>query len=233
MHDIADWKIPDGSPSYGQDMARFGNDLNVLTPRHGGWVEQQIVWNKKGEGKLDLVESAKRILTVINPLDQFTRVNIDDTGNGGGTTDRMREASDDAMNSNMPAHQYVLAAYNFGRGPSNPDKFHDITSELYWNLRDWFFKKQIAIPYDKQLFNELVGRRWTITPQKKIKVESKEEYKKRTGGKSPDKSDSLALAFADGVREVQTEIQIEETRRARTSTEATFRPVTSGLMDRY
>ncbi len=230
--ELSGWPIPEGSPSYGQDMARFGNDLNVLTPRHGGWVEKQIVWNKKGEGKLDLVESAKQILAIINPLDQNTRINIDDTGNGGGTTDKLREESDIAMQSNQPAHRYQLAAYNFGRGPSNPNKFHDITSELYWNLRDWFFKKQIALPYDKQLFNELVGRRWSITPQKKIRVESKDEYKKRTGGKSPDRSDSLALAFADGIREVVDEMKLTEQRAAREAVPV-LQPIMADLMERY
>lgn len=204
--ELSGWSIPYGAPEYGQDMARFGTDLNVLTPRRGGWVDQQIIWNKRGDEKLDLMESADRILQMLDPMDFNARLDIDDTGNGGGTTDRLRQLNRESVAGGAPAHQYELAAYNFSSKQNmlQPEKFHDITSELYWNLRGWFYKKQIALHYDKELFNELVGRRWSVVPGTgKIKVESKDEYKKRTGGKSPDKSDSLALAFAGGVRAVK------------------------------
>ena len=196
--DINGWKIPDGAMEYGLDMARYGDDNTVLIPRHGGWVQEPVSW-----GKTSLMVSADRVLQHIDPLDPNVRVNIDDTGNGGGTTDRLRQLSEESYRSGQPAHQYVLQAYNFSSKMYmlNPDKFHDITSELYWNLREWFMKKQIAIPYNERLFNELIARRWRVNPSNgKIQVESKDDYKKRTGGKSPDYSDALALAFAGGHR---------------------------------
>jgi hypothetical protein len=198
--EVSGWDIPQGPPTYGQDMARFGNDLNVNYPRRGGWVEEAIVWNKKGQGKLDLMESADKILTIIDPLDDNTTVNIDDTGNGGGTTDRLRQKSRESMESGRPAHRYKLNAYNFSSKEFMNDedrvKFYDITSQLYWNLRKQFYDKAIALHFDQELFDQLVGRRWSLT-NGKIKVESKDEYKKRTGGKSPDKSDALALSFGE------------------------------------
>lgn len=226
--ELSGWHIPDGPPEYGQDMARFGSDLNVLTPRRGGWVDQQIVWNKKGDEKLDLMESADRILTVIDPLDWNVRVNIDDTGNGGGTTDRLHLiGGKEAKDKGLPVHQYQLAPYNFSSKDfmANPEKFHDITAELYWNLRSWFYKKQIALYWDEKLFRELVGRRWFINKAGKIQVESKEDYKKRTGGKSPDKSDSLALAFAGGLRASKS----AEQRIMAGAGTAVRKPFTSGL----
>lgn len=224
--ELSGWDIPDGPPEFGQDMARFGSDLNVLTPRRGGWVDKLVIWNKKGDEKKDLMESADQIMQLIDPFDFNTRLNIDDTGNGGGTTDRLRQLSREAMESGRPAHQYQLQAYNFSSKEymHNPQKFHDITSELYWNLRGWFYKKQIALHYDKDLFNELVGRRWSITPAGKIKVESKEEYKKRTGGKSPDRSDSLALAFAGGLRKIRQPGEDNQD-----ESEPVRRPFTAGL----
>lgn len=223
--ELSGWEIPDGPPEYGQDMARFGADLNVNYARRGGWVDKPVIWNKKGDEKADLMESADRILKLLDPYDFNTRLNIDDTGNGGGTTDRLRQLSREAMNSGKPAHQFQLQPFNFSSKElmRNPNKFHDITSELYWNLRSWFYKKQIALYYDKDLFNELIGRRWNITPAGKIKVESKEDYKKRTGGKSPDRSDALALAFAGGLR------QFRQDEEKRTDEEPARKPFTSGL----
>lgn len=235
IQELSGWDIPDGPPAYGQDMARFGNDLNVNTPRRGGWVENQIVWNKKGDAKLDLVESAEMIVNIIDPLNSSVRVNIDDTGNGGGTTDSLRHMSRQSMANNLPSHQYQIVDYNFSRSPQNPDKFHDITSEMYWNLRTWFYNKKIGMYFDQQLFDELVGRRWMITPQKKIKVESKEEYKKRTGGKSPDRSDSLALAFAGSDPNRPPDAQQDMTRdqKREETVRRTMAPVTGGLQSRY
>lgn len=193
--ELSGWEIPSGPPSHGQDMARFGDDSNVNYPRRGGWVEKAIVWNK-----VDLMESATRILNVIDPMDDSLVLNIDDTGNGGGTTDRLRQISRERMNSGQPSHRYTINAYNFSSkdfmNEEDKEKYHDITSFLYWNLRTQFLNKAIALHEDKQLFTELVGRRWFINKSGKIQVESKQEYKERTGGKSPDRSDSLALSFA-------------------------------------
>lgn len=192
---INGWNVPDGAMAYGLDMARYGDDNTVLFPRHGGWVQEPVAW-----GKTSLMDSADKVLEQINPLNPDLRVNIDDTGNGGGTTDRLRQLSNESYRSGQPAHRYTIVAYNFSAKDKmqHPEKFHDITSELYWNLRDWFMDKKIALPRNERLFNELVGRRYSITPTGKIKVESKDDYKKRTGGKSPDYSDALVLAFAPG-----------------------------------
>lgn len=223
--ELSGWEIPDGPPEYGLDVARFGGDLNVLTTRRGGFVEQLQVWNKKGDEKLDLVETADRALESIDVLNHNARINIDDTGVGGGVSDYLRRRSNEEMASGRPAYQYQLAKYNFASKEfmQRPDKFHDITSELYWALRGWFYKKQISLPYDERLFRELVGRRWQITPAGKIKVESKEDYKKRTGGRSPDRSDSLALAFAGGERIASAWVDSQQRKTA------TRKPFTSGL----
>lgn len=225
--ELSGWQIPDGAPEYGLDMARYGNDSTVCFPRRGGWVEQPIAW-----GKTSLMDSADRVLKIIDPLDFNVRLNIDDTGNGGGTTDRLRQIKNEQLQAGLPVHQYQLAAYNFSSKEfmTRPEKFHDITSELYWNLREWFYKRQIALPKNDRLFTELVGRRWWLNKSGKIQVESKDDYKKRTGGKSPDYSDSLALAFAGGLRPARTRQQLAE---EITPSEPHVRPVTSGLRQRF
>lgn len=226
--ELSGWNIPDGAPEYGQDMARYGNDSSVCIPRHGGWVEKPIAW-----GKTSLMESADRILKIIDPLDYNTRVNIDDTGNGGGTTDRLRQIGGiEQREKGSPVHQYQLAAYNFSSkefmDENDRKKYHDITSMLYWNLRRQFLKHQIAIPKHQRLFDELVGRRWFLNKSGKIQVESKDDYKKRTGGKSPDYSDALALAFAGGMRKPRS----RALERQEYDDETAIKPFTSGITQR-
>lgn len=235
--ELSGWNIPDGPERYGQDMARFGNDRNILTPRHGGWVRKQVSWNK-----LDLMTSADRIIDVIDVDDPLGRLNIDDTGNGGGTTDRIMQKSRERELADEPAYQFRVVAYNMSSKErmAEPQRFYDVTSEQYWNLRNWFVKKKIAFEeFDQELFDELVGRRWGVV-NGKIKVESKEEYRKRTHGKSPDKSDSLALAFAgekpDGsTHDVQTDQDdyYEAKRKEMGLGQTADAPITAGLQEHY
>jgi phage terminase large subunit len=187
--ELSGWPIPDGSDEYGLDMARFGMDKTVLTPRRGGWVQKQISW-----GKTATDISADKVVMLINPHQPDLNINIDDTGNGGGTTDSLLRLKRESLNTNMPFF-YHVSPYNFSQAPLDP-KFDDITSELYWNLRQQFLDRKIALPDDPELFAELSKRKWWLTPAGKIHVQSKDEYKKETGRKSPDKSDSLVLAFA-------------------------------------
>jgi phage terminase large subunit len=222
--EISGWDIPYGAPEYGQDMARYGGDTSVCFPRRGGWVDDPISW-----AKTDLMTSADKILNIIDPLDFNVRLNIDDTGNGGGTTDRLRQKSAEERGKGAPIHQYNLVAYNFSSKvmmtDAQRDQFHDITSLLYWNLRKWLIKKQISLPKNERLFNELIARRWFLNKSGKIQVESKDDYKKRTGAKSPDFSDALALAFAGGLRHVQKRVPEEHVEEE----ESFAKPYTSGL----
>jgi phage terminase large subunit len=235
--ELSGWNIPDGPERYGVDMARFGGDRTVVTPRHGGWVRKQIAWNR-----IDLMTSADRIVDIIDTDDPLGRVNIDDTGNGGGTTDRIMQKSKERVAQDEPAYEFRLAAYNMSSKErmAEPLRYYDVTSEQYWNLRNWFVKKKIAFEdYDQELYDELVGRRWGIV-NGKIKVESKDEYRKRTNGKSPDKSDSLALSFAgekpDGTTHDVTTKQDEYYKDKIQELEgvsANDVPITGGLQERY
>lgn len=240
--ELSGWEIPDGEQQYGLDIARMGSDKTVLTPRRGGWVDKPYVWEKQ-----DLITSADNVLKIIDPYKPHS-IKIDDTGVGGGVSDALaRYASQRTLVGQAP-YQYKLSRYVMSMAPHNKDKFHDITSEMYYNLSLWFRNKQIAIPYDKELFDELVGRRWKILPSGKIKVESKEEYRDRTKSRSPDKSDSLALAFADDISlNVVQQVDATAIANAAASQPAEeydpyrpkrnpandLRPITGGLMERY
>lgn len=193
--DLMGWTVRDGLPRAGQDMARFGGDRNVYTPRRGGIVNKQAIWNK-----VDLMTSADRIIDYSDTTDPLFRLNIDDTGNGGGTTDRLHQIDNEKRVAGNAGHVFRLVPYNMSSKErmAEPMRFHDLNSELWWNLRSWFISKSIAFEkFDQELYDELTDRRWWINRSGKIQVESKEEFKNRVAGRrSPDKADSLVLSFA-------------------------------------
>jgi len=162
----------DGGIVVGADIARFGDDRTVFIKRQGLQVVGVKVLEKK-----DTQESA----SVLFDFAQGGKIIIDDTGVGGGVTDRLRKLGANVI------------PINFGGKAQNKNKYPDIISEMWFCLADQI--KHIGIPRDLELMAELAGRYYKYTNDERRKVESKEEYKKRTGRRSPDKADALILAF--------------------------------------
>jgi hypothetical protein len=77
------------------------------------------------------------------------------------------------------------------------DKDHYVNSraEMYDNLRKRFEAGTISIPDDQDLIAQLSSIRFKIASDKKLQIVSKEDMKRTYHLKSPDKADSLALAF--------------------------------------
>ena len=62
-------------------------------------------------------------------------------------------------------------------------------------LRERLEQKLLTLPRDENLAGELSTRRFTLNSADRIILEPKSQYKKRLG-RSPDRADALALAFA-------------------------------------
>ena len=168
---------------YGQvglDVARFGRDKTVYCFRKGGEVK-----NIKLIEKMDTMEVAGQSSKWVEE-DTPDRVAIDVIGIGSGVVDRLNELG------------YDVLGVNVGEAAED-EKYYNKRAEIYWNLRELFKpdksgKSQISIPEDQELIKELSEIRYRYSSEKKIKIEPKEEMKKRLG-RSPDKADALALAF--------------------------------------
>ena len=68
-------------------------------------------------------------------------------------------------------------------------------AELWFRVKAWLEARDCRIPKDDQLFAELVGPRFSFSSNGKMKVESKDEMRRRGLG-SPDMADALCLTFA-------------------------------------
>jgi len=189
-------KIRDIRPSqsavmvWGLDVARFGGDRTVLTKRKGSRLhEPQTV-----KRNLDTMQVAGFVLNEWNETPEHFRpaeICVDVIGLGAGVVDRLLELG-------LP-----VVAINVGEAPAMNDKFLNLRAELWFRGRDWFEKRNAALDLaDELLINELAITRYSFTSNGKIKVEAKEDIKKRTRDKSsPDLADSflLTLAGANGI----------------------------------
>lgn len=163
----------DGGTVTGADIARFGDDRTVFYKRRGMQVVDRVVMYGK-----DTQAVARRLFD----FSEGQKIVIDDTGVGGGVTDKLRDLG----------HQMVVPI-NFGGAAANKRKFPDIISEMWFNLAAVI--KDAGLPHDMDLLQELSNRHFWYTADERRKIESKEEYKKRTGRRSPDLADALILCF--------------------------------------
>ena len=167
---------------WGLDVARFGGDRSALCKRQGNVMIEPIkTWQNK-----DLMELAGIILSEYDVVPYSQRpqaIYIDAIGLGAGLADRLRELD-------MPA-----VAVSVSETASLKDRFNRLRDELFWAAREWFEARDCKIPLDDTLIAELTGVRYKYLSTGKLKVESKDEMKRR-GQRSPDVADAFVLSFA-------------------------------------
>ena len=168
---------------WGVDVARFGSDRSALAKRQGQVLIEPIKsWQNK-----DLMELAGIILTEHDATTYQLRpsaIYIDAIGIGAGLADRLRELG-------LPA-----IAISVSESASLKDRFNRLRDELFWNAREWFEARDCRIPDDQTLVQELTGIRYKYLSTGKLKIESKDEMKRR-GQRSPDIADAFILSFAE------------------------------------
>jgi len=163
----------------GIDVAREGSDCSVFTVRQGGKVIYTDSW-----GKTDLMESTGIILQKIERFKIDPKnVNLDAVALGAGIYDRLRE------------QKVYVNGIIAGGEPMDKEHYVNSRAEMYDNLRKRFEAGTISIPDDQDLIAQLSSIRFKIASDKKLQIVSKEEMKRQYHLKSPDKADSLALAF--------------------------------------
>ncbi len=156
----------------GCDVARYGTDRTVVYR-----IDGNHAYCVHEAGKQSTMETAGHCAAQF--MDGY-RVSIDDTGVGGGVTDRLIEL------------EHSPHPVNFAQKAIEETRFLNARSEMYWNLRSWL-KNVGHIEPDSDLQKELTSIQYKMHSSGRIQVESKEDIRKRLG-KSPDKADALALA---------------------------------------
>jgi len=220
-----EWNIrTDGVHEYGIDVARFGDDTNVVFPKTGGLIHKPMQW-----GKVDTSITTERIVNAVSLDDWRAVLRIDDIGVGGAVTDQLRKLKRD----NPEKYRFKVVPINFSGGTSNPNKWFNLRTETYDNLADMFINHEIAIPDDEDLISELAAIRveYTGKDAQIKKIEAKANIKDRLK-RSPDKADALALACVRTTSGSWDDIIQEQQPTHQNKPEPLgARPETSGLLD--
>ncbi len=166
---------------WGLDVARFGTDATALCKRQGNTVSEIRKWRN-----LDLMQTTGAVVAEYEAMrleDRPIEILVDSIGLGAGVVDRLREL-------NLPAR-----GINVSESPAMGTIYTNLRAELWGKMKAWLEKRDCKLPKDESLLAELVAPRYAFNSNGKMKLESKDEMRKRGLG-SPDMADALALTFA-------------------------------------
>ena len=180
------------------DVARFGDDKTVIAYK----VNEKVTIYDKVNGR-DLMRTADKIVELgIELIRKYKYkstivIRIDDSGVGGGVTDRLRQIK--GQSPSRFAWMEVVPIV-FGQRIRHI-YYHDTTTYMYACLKEMISgvdehgkpkPVELVLPDDGDLIAQLSSRRYEMTDASKIKIESKDDYKKRIGS-SPDEADCVIM----------------------------------------
>jgi len=175
---------PEGEATLACDVARFGADKTVVYRRQGNVC--RLVWKSQGR---DTQQVAGHLKAMAEDDPDVTSIVVDDTGVGGGVTDRLNE-------ENVAGGRVRIVAFNGGEKARRSDRYVNAIAEAWLELGQAFRDGTIDIDDNPSVIAQLSARRYTVQGDRRIKLESKDDFKKRSTGGSPDDADALAMCYA-------------------------------------
>lgn len=185
-----------GPIELGVDCARGGGDEAVIALRVG---RRARIWGVSLDRSL--MTLCGRIVTAAQDTGA-TRIKIDDSGLGGGVTDRLLEIKEQTPHLLTAEIVPVIV----GEAPTNPGikgktveqiRFGNYRAELHWMMRTRFHEGIIQLERDDKMSGQFVSLKFKNDSVGRIWIPRKEEMK-ATGLKSPDRAEAIMLAFTPG-----------------------------------
>lgn len=104
-------------------------------------------------------------------------------GLGEGIAARVREIKPRAR----------ITSLNSSESAINEERFSNVRAEMWWDVMEQIFDKEIPYPEDEELRRQLTAVRFKVVGSNgKIQLEEKKETKKRLG-RSPDEADAFVM----------------------------------------
>ncbi|MGH0487871.1 DEAD/DEAH box helicase family protein [Bacillus mycoides] len=181
--------IPDTAiVEIGCDVARFGSDDTIIATRRGWKVLPLQVHHQRDTMYVAglLVKEAKKYFSWCERTGKRIPIRIDDTGVGGGVTDRLKEV--------VAENDYPIDVIPINFASKGNAEYACIISVMYGHFKDNCLEFA-GLPDDEDLIAQLSVRKYQINSDGRIKIEPKKAMKDR-GLKSPDRAEAVVMAFA-------------------------------------
>lgn len=175
------------------DVARFGDDDTVVYRRQGR--HNYLAWQTHGK---DLMTIVGKLVTMATEDEDVDTIIIDDTGLGGGVTDRLREV---LRLEPLRGGTVRVIAFRGGSRAVNKLRYVNLITEAWMEAGKAFKPDKagedatITIDDNRRLRSELAARKYGIQSDTRLSLEEKKEYKKRVR-KSPDHADAFVMNYS-------------------------------------
>lgn len=179
---------------FGLDLARFGNDRTILTPRIGNKVLEQIeISQERGyDIACRVLQEITYIVDRLGYCNGKIELNIDATGLGASCCDSLYQLKKEKKY--RVSNVLKVNEINFSNKAIKNELYGDIISESAFALAELLEDKKVQLPNNKQLVTEMSQRLKCYDSRNRECLEQKKIFKKRQGY-SPDRLDSLILCF--------------------------------------
>lgn len=183
----------------GCDVARFGDDETIVWRNFKGHCK--IVRKRHGQDLMatvgDLVWEYRKIFEEHTDYYGKVYVQIDDTGLGGGVTDRLREVKREMRLDKMeiiPINAAEKIETDSLQGKKDAEHYNNLTTAMWATVRENLETKSVDIEDDEETVAQVSSRKYRMASNGKLEVEPKQDMKKRGLG-SPDRGDALSLCL--------------------------------------
>lgn len=177
-----------GDISLGVDVAELGDDKAILAYMVGSVGTGLESFSKKRIDELSGIVQSRIISKKIDP----SKVGIDSVGNGAGVWGNLVGAG---YNVNRLISGGKMLETERAQKYFSKLTFADLRAQMFWKLRIEVLDSEgnIRIPNIPTLLQDLTAPRYKTEAERKIRVESKDNLKKRLN-RSPDEGDAFIMA---------------------------------------
>lgn len=178
-------------PSLGADVAHFGPDKSIIVRMNGPNIAENYKWDRTAIN--EMVQHILRIGTEHQV--EAKHVGVDGVGLGAGVIDYLKNLNSYRVKNLRGGDKPVLMRKR------TLFEFFNLRAQMAWILKEDMEAGLIGGVVDQHMRADIGAIQYSVTNDRKIKIESKLDMKKRIG-RSPDYFD--ALMYANWVRRIRT-----------------------------
>ena len=165
------------------DPARFGDDENVIyvLEEQGGiiYIKHEVILEHKST-----MDTAGRLASIRRQF-ECQLIAVDSIGVGAGIVDALYDLKEPVMSINSASKPTA---------ESQQGKYFNLRAQFWMEAGQLFSEGKVSLKDDLTLQGQLTVVKFEYTGNPKIKVEGKDEVKKRIG-RSPDRADAFVMGL--------------------------------------